>query len=74
MVSFGKAYARADGNIHMLTSREGVVRLCCFEKTLGIAALTFGAGILLCTVLPSVALACVEAGAIIGVGFLVFVK
>ena len=60
--------------MNMLGSREEVVQLCCFEKTLGIAALTFGAGVLLCTVLPSVALACVEAGAIVGVGVLVFMK
>ena len=60
--------------MNTLSNREEVVQLCRFDKTLGIAALTFGAGILLCTVLPSVALACVEAGAIIGVGILVFTK
>ena len=48
--------------------------MCCTDKTIGLSALTFGAGVLLCTVLPSVALACVQAGIIIGAGVILFVK
>ena len=48
--------------------------VCCLVKTVGLSALTFGAGILLCMVLPSVALACVEAGIIVGAGVVLFTK
>lgn len=46
----------------------------CFAKTVGLAALTFGAGILLCLVLPSGALVCVEAVIIVGAGAALFIK
>ncbi len=46
----------------------------CFKKSLGISALTFGAGVLLCTVLPPLGLACVEAAVIVGVGVILFMK
>ena len=48
--------------------------MCCVFKTVGISALAFGAGVLLCTVLPSVALACLEAGVLVGAGVVLFVK
>ena len=48
--------------------------MCCLVKTVGLSALTFGAGILLCMVLPPVALACVEAGIIVGAGVVLFAK
>ena len=48
--------------------------MSCTYKNIGLSALTFGAGVLLCTILPSVALACVQAGIIIGTGVIIFVK
>ncbi len=45
-----------------------------FGKTVGVAALTFGAGVLLCLVLPAGALVCVEAALIIGAGAALFIK
>ncbi len=46
----------------------------CTRKALGFSALAFGAGVLLCTVLPPLALACVEAGVIVGAGVILFAK
>lgn len=48
--------------------------MCCPAKTVGFAALAFGGGVLLCMILPSVALACVEAGLITAAGVLLFAK
>ena len=48
--------------------------MCCTRRSLGFSALTFGAGVLLCTVLPPLAMACVEAGVIVGVGVILFIK
>lgn len=48
--------------------------MCGFAKTAGVAALTFGAGILLSLVLPSGALACIEAVLLVGAGAALFIK
>ncbi len=45
-----------------------------FGKTVGVAALTFGAGVLLCLVLPAGALVCVEAALIVGAGAALFIR
>lgn len=47
---------------------------CCFSKTVGITALAFGAGVLLCLVLPMGALVFVEAALIVGAGAALFIK
>jgi hypothetical protein len=47
---------------------------CCFAKTIGLSALAFGAGVLLCLVLPSGALVFLEAALIVGAGAALFVK
>lgn len=60
--------------MHTLTKRKEVVHLCCFEKVIGVSALTFGAGVLLCTFLPPIALVCVQAAVIVGAGVVIFVK
>ena len=48
--------------------------MCCTRRSLGFSALAFGVGVLLCTVLPPLAMACVEAGVIVGVGVILFIK
>ncbi|MBQ9794478.1 MAG: hypothetical protein IKK06_06525 [Clostridia bacterium] len=48
--------------------------MCCSRRAFGFSALAFGAGVLLCTVLPPLAMACVEAGVIVGVGVILFAK
>lgn len=48
--------------------------MCSLAKTIGIAALTFGAGVMLCLILPSGALVCVEAALIISAGAVLFIK
>ena len=48
--------------------------MCCNGRTLGFSVLAFGAGVLLCTMLPPFAMACVEAGVIAGVGLILFIK
>lgn len=47
---------------------------CCFAKTAGVAALTFGAGVLLCLVMPAGALVFVQSALIVGTGMLLFIK
>jgi len=44
----------------------------CTGKTIGLAALTFGGGVLLCALLPSGILVCIEAAVIIAAGILLF--
>lgn len=46
----------------------------CFAKTAGAAALAFGAGVMLCLILPSGALVCIEAALIVGAGAVLFIK
>lgn len=41
-------------------------------KTIGLAALTFGGGVLLCALLPSGVLVCVEAAVIVTAGIFLF--
>ncbi len=48
--------------------------MCCSKRAMGFSAFAFGAGVLLCTALPPLAMACVEAGVIVGVGVILFVK
>ncbi len=48
--------------------------MCGSAKTVGVAALTFGAGVLLCLVLPTSALVFVESALIITAGALLFIK
>lgn len=43
-------------------------------KTAGIAALSFGVGVVLCLVLPKGALVCIEAALIVGAGAVLFIK
>jgi hypothetical protein len=43
-------------------------------KTIGLAALTFGGGVLLCALLPSGVLVCVEAAVIVTAGVFMFKK
>lgn len=47
---------------------------CGIPRCVGISALAFGAGVLLCTVLPTGALVFVEAALIVGVGAALFIK
>jgi hypothetical protein len=47
---------------------------CGFAKSVGLSALTFGAGVLLCLVLPLGALVFVEAALIVGAGAVLFIK
>ena len=46
----------------------------CVAKTAGVSALSFGAGVLLCLILPTGALVCIEAALIVGAGALLFIK
>ena len=46
----------------------------CFAKTAGAAALAFGAGVILCLVLPTGALVCIEGALIVGAGAVLFMK
>lgn len=46
----------------------------CMGKTIGVAALTFGAGILMCALLPACVLVCIEAALILTAGVLLFVR
>ncbi|MDD4163907.1 MAG: hypothetical protein PHD46_07100 [Eubacteriales bacterium] len=46
----------------------------CTGKTIGVAALTFGGGVLLCALLPSGVLVCVQAAIIVTTGFFLFCK
>jgi hypothetical protein len=46
----------------------------CMGKTIGLAALTFGGGVLLCALLPSGVLVCVEAAVIVTAGVFMFKK
>lgn len=47
---------------------------CSLAKTVGASALAFGAGVLLCLVLPTVALVFIQASLIIGAGACLFIK
>lgn len=47
---------------------------CRFAKTAGIGALAFGAGVLLCLVLPTGALVFIESALIVVAGACLFVK
>lgn len=47
---------------------------CGFARTVGLSALAFGAGVLLCLILPTGALVFVEAALIIGAGAALFIK
>lgn len=46
----------------------------CFAKTAGVAVFAFGAGVMLCLVLPTGALVCIEAALVIGAGAVLFIK
>jgi len=46
----------------------------CAGRTLGIAALTFGAGVLMCALLPAGVLVCIQAALILTAGVLLFVR
>ena len=43
-------------------------------KTAGVAALSFGAGVMLCLILPCGALVCIESALILGAGAVLFIK
>ena len=47
---------------------------CSLAKTVGVGALTFGAGVLLCLVLPLGALVFVQSALIVGTGVALFTK
>ena len=51
-----------------------MVCMCSVAKTAGIAALSFGLGVVLCVVLPTGALVCIEAGMIVCAGAALFIK
>ena len=46
----------------------------CFAKTAGVAALSFGLGVMLCLIMPTGALVCIEAALIVGAGAVLFIK
>ncbi|MBR4950741.1 MAG: hypothetical protein IKU23_07360 [Clostridia bacterium] len=48
--------------------------MCSFAKTAGVAALSFGAGVMLCLILPCGALVCIESALILGAGAVLFIK
>lgn len=54
--------------------KKGCDFMCSFAKTAGVAALAFGAGIMLCLILPKGALVCIEAALIVGAGAVLFIK
>ena len=60
--------------MNILISKGVVLMRCGFARTVGISALTFGAGVLLCLVLPMGALVFVEASLIVGAGAVLFIK
>ena len=47
---------------------------CGMARTVGLSVLTFGAGVLLCMVLPLGALVFVEGALIVGAGAVLFIK
>jgi hypothetical protein len=54
---------------------KGVIDLrCCLAKSVGAAAFAFGAGVLLCLVMPAGALLFVESSLIVGAGAMLFIK
>ncbi len=57
----------------MVTKGCDVMR-CHFAKTAGVGALAFGAGVLLCLVLPTGALVFVESALVICAGAALFIK
>ena len=46
----------------------------CLAKTAGVAALSFGLGVIFCLVMPNGALVCIEAALIVGAGAVLFIK
>lgn len=60
--------------MNIMKNGRGVLFMRCSAKTIGLAALTFGAGVLLCLILPSGALVCVEAALIVAAGAALFIK
>ncbi len=46
----------------------------CLAKTAGVAALSFGAGVIMCLVFPTGALVCIEAALIVGAGAVLFIN
>lgn len=48
--------------------------MSCLSKTVGVAALAFGGGVMLCLILPAGALVCIEAALIVGAGVMLFTK
>ena len=51
-----------------------MISLRCIGKTVGIAALSFGAGVVLCLIMPTGGLVCIQAALIIGAGAVLFIK
>lgn len=60
--------------MNMLKAEGCGFLVCCPFRIVGLSALAFGAGILLCMILPSFALACIEAGILVGAGVVLFAK
>lgn len=60
------------GSIYIFYLSEKGNHMRCMGKTIGLAALTFGGGVLLCALLPSGILVCVEAAVIVAAGILLF--
>ncbi|HBR32951.1 MAG TPA: hypothetical protein DD733_12815 [Clostridiales bacterium] len=58
--------------LHIAGEKDNAMR--CTGKTIGVAALTFGGGVLLCALLPSGVLVCVQAAIIVTTGFFLFCK
>lgn len=60
--------------MNILISKGVILMRCGFARTVGISAFTFGAGVLLCTVLPLGALVFAEAVLIVCAGAVLFIK
>lgn len=60
--------------MNIMKNGRGVLFNAMLGKDDGLAALTFGAGVLLCLILPSGALVCVEAALIVAAGAALFIK
>ena len=57
-----------------IVGEMGYVIMRCMGKTIGVAAFTFGVGVLLCALLPAPVLVCIQAAIIVTAGFLLFAK
>lgn len=71
---YPKIYEQETAIMNRMVTKGCDVMRCYFAKTAGVGALAFGAGVLLCLVLPTGALVFIESALVICAGAALFIK